>query len=140
VDVLRELEHGLRAQSWTRALTRKRRLALAGAVCVVLAVIAAALAAGRTMPTSRRATLAVAMVPRGVPRYYVALDSKGRVGEFPEPLAEATVRVTATGPVIARVSAPRPYVGFTAVTGAADDRTFRATCPGTHKPVHGSDP
>jgi hypothetical protein len=60
----------------------------------------------------------------GIPRFYVALDSKGPVSEFPEPLAAATVRVTATGAVIARISVPEPYVGFTAVTGAADDRTF----------------
>ncbi len=36
----------------------------------------------------------------------------------------ATVRATATGAVIARITPPRPYAGFDAVTGAADDRTF----------------
>lgn len=106
-----------------RALIRKHWLMFAAIGTAVLAVIAGVLATGQAAPTSPRVVPAVPMV-RGVPRYYVALDNKGRVGEFAEPLAEATVRVTATGAVIARVSAPRPYLGFTAVTGAADDRTF----------------
>jgi hypothetical protein len=123
-----------------RALIRKHWLASAGIGTAVLAVIAGVLAAGQTAPTHQRPAPVVAMVPRGVPRYYVALDVKGRVGEFPEPLAEATVRVTATGAVIARVFAPRPYVGFTAVTGAADDRTFVLLAHGRTNPFTGQIP
>jgi len=36
----------------------------------------------------------------------------------------AEVRATATGAVLARVVPPRPYVHFSGVTAAADDRTF----------------
>src|SRR5215469_11640034 len=106
---MREHEHRLRGRFWAR---------------VVLAVVAATLAASCAAPRSQHVTAAGATVQAGIPRYYVALDSKAPVSEFPEPLAAATVRFTATSAVIARISAPRPYVGFTAVTGAADDRTF----------------
>lgn len=127
----------------TEAQTRKRWLASAGtvsAVFAVLAVIAGAPGAGQADSTHQQVTLAVAMVQRGIPRYYVALDSKGPVSGFPEPLAEATVRVTATGSVIARISAPRPYVGFTAVTGAADDRTFVLLAHARTDPFNGEIP
>jgi len=93
-------------------------------VMVVLAVVAGTLAAGCAPHSSEHVAAVAAAVQPGIPRYYVELDGKGPVSEFPEPLAAATVRVTATGAVIARITAPRPYVGFTAVTGAADDRTF----------------
>jgi hypothetical protein len=36
----------------------------------------------------------------------------------------AEVRATATGAVLARITVPKPYAFFTAVTAAADDRTF----------------
>jgi hypothetical protein len=105
-----------------RPLIRKHWLPLAVIGTAVLAVIAGVLAVGQAAPTSHRAPPAVGMVQRGIPGYYVALDSMGR--PIGEPLSKATVRVTATGAVIARISAPRPYLGFIAVTGAANDRTF----------------
>jgi hypothetical protein len=61
----------------------------------------------------------------GVPAYYLALTlvSGARRGKVSS-LAEAVVRVTRTGQMLATVGAPRPYRTFTAVTAAADDRTF----------------
>ncbi len=41
-----------------------------------------------------------------------------------EVLATATVRATATGAVIARITPPAPYTTFINVSAAADDRTF----------------
>jgi hypothetical protein len=104
-------------------LARKRRLVPAGTALAVLAVIAGTLAASR-VPTIPRLTVAIAPVQLSIPRYYVELDTKAALGSFPEPAGVATIRITATGVVVARVVPPRPYVGFTAVTGAADDRTF----------------
>jgi hypothetical protein len=54
----------------------------------------------------------------GAPPYYVALN--GAPGQ-PGP---AQVRSTATGEVLASVIPPKPYRGFTLVSGQADDRTF----------------
>ncbi len=104
-------------------LVRKRWLAPAGTAMAVLAMIASTLAAG-WVPSLPRVTATVAPVQLGIPRYYVALDSKGPLSSFPEPAGAATVRVTATGVATARIAPPRPYSGFIAVTGAADDRTF----------------
>src|SRR5262249_7120772 len=58
--------------------------------------------------------------PAGLPAYDVAL-APGPLGGQP---AQAVVRATATGAVLATVRPPRPYATFSAVTGAADDRTF----------------
>jgi hypothetical protein len=107
-----------------RAPDRKRWLSLAGTASAVLAVMAGTLAAGRTAPTSLGATSAVALAKPGIPRYYVELDIRGPITTYGAPVAVAVVRVTATGAAIARISAPSPYKGFTAVTGAANDRTF----------------
>jgi hypothetical protein len=57
-----------------------------------------------------------------VPPYYVALTTTKQLP--PEEYATAQVRATATGAVIATVVPPKPYVAFTGVTAAADDRTF----------------
>jgi len=59
----------------------------------------------------------------GVPPYYLVLR-----GTNPSPTALqpqfALIKTTATGAVVARITAPRPYGTFVAVTAAADDRTF----------------
>ncbi len=103
----------------------KRWLVPIGAALAVIAVIAAALAVGGALP---EATPPAAPIQTSVPRYYVALIS---VRPLPahEPQAgevrtTATVRDTATGAVIARISPPQPYTTFIAVTAAADDRSF----------------
>ena len=59
----------------------------------------------------------------GVPPYYLVLR-----GTNPSPTAlqpqSAVVKETATGAVVARITPPKPYGTFVAVTAAADDRTF----------------
>jgi hypothetical protein len=52
-----------------------------------------------------------------VPPYYVALTSAAAP-------AQAVIRSTATGAVVATVKPPRPYGTFNFVSGAADDQTF----------------
>jgi hypothetical protein len=101
----------------------RRAVAPVAAAASVIAVVAASLAIagsggsqgqgpGAETPAARAAALA------SVPPYYVALT-----GYSPQP-QRAVVRATATGAVLATISAPRPYDAFTSVTGAADDRTF----------------
>jgi hypothetical protein len=96
------------------------------AAAVVVALVAASLALVRAGPDpepSRSVTATSGTA--GVPPRYVALVTP-QLNTNPE-LADAPaaeVRATATGAVLARVVPPRPYVSFTAVTAAADDRTF----------------
>lgn len=103
-------------------------------VCLVAAVVVVAVnvlpapttgfqpknIAGPTQPPTRSQTSST-----GVPAYYVALTSAN--GKTPGIVAQpttATVRATATGQVLATIAVPRSYYAFTAVTTAADDRTF----------------
>jgi hypothetical protein len=123
-----------------------RTVAPIAAAAAVLAVLAASLALTHAMGPhahSRRlpaGTVPLSAAPRfagaAVPAYYVALE--------PGPLAAAStravVRATATGAALATVRPLRPYYAFSAVSGAADDRTFvLAAQPKTGPPqrVHG---
>jgi hypothetical protein len=112
------------------ALHRERLIPLAAAVAV-LAVVATALAVGSAL--SARGTRPAIPLQTGVPPYYVALVNNGPPSTQVLPRAVATVRATSTGALIARITPPRPYVSFDAVSGAADDRTFvlRARGPGS---------
>ena len=47
----------------------------------------------------------------------------------------AELRSTQTGAVLAKITPPGPYVSFTGVTGAADDRTFVLSAQGPPPPV-----
>lgn len=105
-----------------RALGRRRWLVAAAAAIAVLAVVAGVLAASTAAPTLP--TAAAAPIQLSIPRYYVALDSNRPPSSYPEPVAYATVRDTATGALLARIMPPSPYNSFAAVSGAADDRTF----------------
>lgn len=96
---------------------------LASAVLVVAVIaVSVALAVGvRHQPaTSGQAS------PDGVPPYYVALTVPGTYTDIYTggDGTAAEVRATATGAVLARITVPKPYVQFAAVTAAADDRTF----------------
>jgi hypothetical protein len=78
--------------------------------------------------------------PDGVPPYYVALTTTKPRSDVQNQLASASftdtaaeLRSTQTGAVLAKVTPPKPYVSFTGVTGAADDRTFVLSAQG---PVH----
>jgi hypothetical protein len=100
---------------------RKRRLIPVAAAVAVLAVADALVAT--TALTAQR-TPPAAPIQINVPPYYVALDSQRPPSSYPEPVATATLRDTATGAVIARITPPSPYNSFAAVSGATDDRTF----------------
>lgn len=103
------------------------------AAAVVVAIAAASLAVAANLK-HQPATSA----PSGsgsLPPYYVALTA-----QKPDPdiyalgATAAEVRSTRTGAVLAKVTPPRPYVSFTGVTGAADDRTFVLSAQGPDKP------
>jgi hypothetical protein len=98
---------------WVQALVP---LAAAAAMA---AVVIASLALTSGMPTSSGGaeSPARAVALHGVPAYYVALSNAATP-------AQAVIRATATGTVVATVKPPRPYGTFKFVTGAADDRTF----------------
>jgi hypothetical protein len=73
----------------------------------------------------------------GVPAYYVALittkpqsDVENQLGSSSLTDTAAELRSTRTGAVLAKVTPPKPYVSFTGVTAAADDRTFVVSAQG----------
>jgi hypothetical protein len=105
-----------------------------GSAVLVVALIAASLAvaAGLRHPPSASSPTGLS----GVPPYYVAIMSgTGKPGSDGYESA-AEVRATATGAVLARIVPPKPYVDFTSVTGAADDRTFVLSAEETnHSPA-----
>jgi len=101
----------------------RRAVAPVAAAASVIAVVAASLAIagsggsqgqgpGAETPAARAAALA------SVPPYYVALTGYAGMRQ------QAVVRASATGAVLATITAPRPYSTFTFVSGAAGDRTF----------------
>jgi hypothetical protein len=58
----------------------------------------------------------------GAPPYYVTLTATGTPADSHS--QDLTVRSTATGAVLATVTAPRPYGTFNLVDGTGNDRTF----------------
>src|SRR5580693_6963218 len=93
------------------------------------ALVTAAVAGSLTVAGSLRhqpGAAGPAASPDGVPPYYVALTVPETYRDIyaREDGTAAEVRATATGAVLARITVPRPYVQFAAVTAAADDRTF----------------
>lgn len=106
------------------------------ALVVVLIAASIALAGGirHQQASAAKATSAPAG-PAGVPAYYVALTTKKPDSDiYSLGATAAEVRSTATGAVLAKVTPPRPYVSFTGVTGAADDRTFVLSAQGPNDP------
>jgi hypothetical protein len=104
------------------------------AAAVVVALIVASLALVRGTD-ARRATSSPSGVT-AVPPYYVALASPGGHADvYDGDATVAQVRATATGAVLARVRPPRPYVSFSGVSAAADDRTFVLSAQGTTHPA-----
>jgi len=101
--------------SWLHTMTP-----LAAAAAVV-AAIATGLAVTHSLhghPGPPPGGAATGAQVSGVPAYYVALS------EPVDTPQRAVIRATGTGKVLTTVTPPRPYRGFTFVTGAADDRTF----------------
>jgi hypothetical protein len=102
-------------RGWLRALTP-----LAAAAAVAGVVIASlTLTSGKDGRSGAARGHGPAAVPIGsAPPYYVALSG------LPGQPGRAQIRATATGKVLATVTPPKPYRGFTLVSGQADDRTF----------------
>jgi hypothetical protein len=124
---VKQVEHSLRS-------AMGRRFAPAAKAAAAVALIGAALAAcgaapdGATPPArSNELAESRALVQTKVPPYYVALVASRP--EYPSgcgcapPTDVADVRATTTGALLAPVKPPRSYT-FSAVSGAADDRTF----------------
>jgi hypothetical protein len=117
---------GRRGSRWPRVLIP------AAAAASVIAVVAASLAlttvapnrpphpAGHLPGGAVRLGGAPAYDGGAVPPYYVALEP----GVLSGASTRAVVRASATGAELAVVTPPRPYRVFTAVSAAADDRTF----------------
>jgi hypothetical protein len=95
------------------------------AAAVVFAVIAASLALTGGAAVTAPDPAGPQTGPAGVPPYYVALVTGHGAPDAPSASGVAAqVRATGTGAVLATIVPPKPYVAFTEVTAAADDRTF----------------
>jgi hypothetical protein len=117
-----------RTQNGTRPAWRAWAAPLAAAA-VVVAVIAASVTLAHGALDPRPASSPSA--PAGPPPYYVALTTQKPDSDIYELGATAAeLRSTTTGAVLAKVAPPKPYVSFTGVTGAADDRTFVLSAQG----------
>jgi hypothetical protein len=105
---------------WDRRHRWLRAMVPLAAAAAVAAVVIASLTLTSGVPTSSSgpASPARPAALNGVPAYYVALSGP------PGTPQRAVIRATGTGKVLTTVTPPRPYRGFTFVTGAADDRTF----------------
>ena len=106
------------------------------AAALVLAAVGASLAVTGNLTHQPAATRPQAG-PGGIPAYYVALitakpqsDVANDLGSSALAYSAAELRSTQTGAVLARITPPKPYVSFTGVTGAADDRTFVLSAQG----------
>ena len=110
------------------------------AAALVLAAVGVSLAVAANLkhqPAAARA-LAVQAGRDGVPAYYVALftaakpqsDVANDLGASSLAYSAAELRSTQTGAVLATITPPKPYVSFTGVTGASDDRTFVLSAQG----------
>jgi hypothetical protein len=112
------------------------------AAALVLAAVGVSLAVAANLkhqPAAARAQAGQA----GVPAYYVALitaakpqsDVGNDLGASSLAYSAAELRSTQTGAVLARITPPKPYVSFTGVTGASDDRTFVLSAQGPEPSV-----
>jgi hypothetical protein len=106
---------------------------------LVIATVAASLAVAGSLK-HQPAAAGPSAGPYGVPAYYVALITAQPRSDVDNDLASsswtdtaAELRSTQTGAVLAKITPPEPYVSFTGVTAAADDRTFVLSAQG---PLH----
>jgi hypothetical protein len=111
------------------------------AAALVLAAVGASLAVAANL-RHQPAAAGPQAGPDGVPAYYVALitakprsDVANDLGSSSLAYSAAELRSTQTGAVLARITPPRPYVSFTGVTGASDDRTFVLSAQGPEPSV-----
>ncbi len=118
-------------------LTRWRAWAvpLAAAALVIATVVASLSVAGSLK--HQPAAAGPPAGPYGVPAYYVALITAKTQSDVENMLDSASaadtaaeLRSTQTGAVLARITPPKPYVSFSGVAAAADDRTFVLSAQG----------
>src|SRR5580693_4795902 len=103
---------------------------------LVVAVIAGSLALTSGGKPPQAGPKQASISQASVPPYYVALvTGRGEPDEDDSPGTAAQVRATLTGAVLATIAVPKPYVTFSAVKGAADDRTFVLAAQGTTHPA-----
>jgi hypothetical protein len=110
------------------------------AAALVVATVAASLVVAGSLK-HQPAAAGPQAGPDRIPAYYVALTTTAKpqsdLGNMLVTSAltdsAAELRSTRTGAVLARITPPKPYVSFTGVTAAADDRTFVLSAQG---PVH----
>jgi hypothetical protein len=88
-----------------------------GAATAVLGAVAVPLALPGLLQAASGAT---AIGPEDTPPYYAAIAAPRQPGEA----VQAVIGSTASGKVLTRVAAPRPYTGFSEVAGSASDREF----------------
>ena len=107
------------------------------AAALVLAAVGASLAVAGSLK-HQPATARPQAGPDGVPASYVALmysakpqsDLENMLGASSVAYSAAELRSTQTGAVLTKITPPKPYVSFTGVTGAADNRTFVLSAQG----------
>ena len=109
---------------------------LAAAALVLATVVASVAVAGSLK--HQPAVAGPSAGPYGVPAYYVALtttakprsDVANMLDSSSPTDSAAELRSTQTGAILAKITPPKPYVSFTGVTAAADDRTFVLSAQG----------
>jgi hypothetical protein len=114
------------------------------AAALVIATVAVSLAVAGGLQ-HQPAAAGPSAAPYSVPPYYVALTTTAKPqSDVANDLDSASptdtaaeLRSTQTGAVLAKITPPHPYVSFTGVTGAADDRTFVLSAQG---PAHFPEP
>jgi hypothetical protein len=104
---------------------------------LVIATVAASLAVAGSLKHQPAAAAGQPASQDAVPAYYVALITAKTQSDLENMLDSASpadtaaeLRSTQTGAVLARITPPKPYVSFTGVTAAADDRTFVLSAQG----------
>jgi hypothetical protein len=107
------------------------------AAAAVVAVIAVSLALTGGSAATGTGPAGPQTGPAGVPPYYVALVTGHGAPDAPgTPGVAAQVRATRTGAVLATIVPPKPYLTFTDVTAAADDRTFVLAVQGADRDLN----
>jgi hypothetical protein len=108
------------------------------AAALVLATVAASVAVAGNLK-HQPAAAGPPAGPDGVPAYYVALITAKPQSDVANMLDSASpadsaaeLKSTQTGAVLAKITPPKPYVSFTGVTAAADDRTFVLSAQGPY--------
>ena len=107
------------------------------AAALVVATVAASLAVAGSLK-HQPAAAGPQAGPDSVPAYYVALtttakpqsDLENMLDSASQTDSAAELRSTWTSAVLAKITPPKPYVSFTGVTAAADDRTFVLSAQG----------